>query len=132
MLDLDDGEAEGARIVNLRALAMGRRSRLQSKGQPRFDLTDDEIKRSTETAMRLADGVPDGTIYRMTTRKKAHALLDELSDAELDEIVRLIEVRHEEAAEPEMAELPDAWRKLPSGAPAPNWVAAVDEARQGR
>lgn len=68
----------------------------------------------------------------MTTREKAHALLDELSDAELDEIVRLIEVRHEEGAQPEMAELPEAWRRLPSGAPAPNWVAAVDEARQGR
>ncbi len=68
----------------------------------------------------------------MTTREKAHALLDELSDAELDEVVKLIEVRHEEGEEPEMAELPEAWRRLPSGAPAPNWVAAVDEARRGR
>jgi|GEM_PF-1039285 len=68
----------------------------------------------------------------MTTREKAHALLDELSDAELDEIVRQLEVRHEEGAEPEMAELPEAWQHLPSGAPAPNWVAALDEARRGR
>jgi hypothetical protein len=68
----------------------------------------------------------------MTTREKAHALLDELSDAELDEIVRLMEVRHEESGEPEMAELPETWQQLPSGAPAPNWVAAVDEARRGR
>jgi hypothetical protein len=68
----------------------------------------------------------------MTTREKAHALLDELSDAELDEVVKLIEVRHEEDEEPEMAELPETWRQLPSGAPAPNWVAAVHEARQGR
>lgn len=71
-------------------------------------------------------------ILRMTTREKAHALLDELSDAELDEVVRQLEVRHEEHAEPEMAELPEAWRRLPSGAPAPNWVAALDEARRGR
>ena len=68
----------------------------------------------------------------MTTREKAHALLEELTDAELDEVVRLIEVRHEESGEVEMADLPEAWRHLPSGAPAPNWVAAVDEARQGR
>jgi hypothetical protein len=57
--------------------------------------------------------------WTMTTREKAHALLDELSDAELDEIVKLIEVRHEEDEGPEMAELPEAWRRLPSGAPAP-------------
>jgi hypothetical protein len=68
----------------------------------------------------------------MTTREKAHALLDELSDAELDEVVELIEVRHEGSAKPEMAELPASWQHLPSGEPAPNWVAAVDEARRGR
>jgi hypothetical protein len=68
----------------------------------------------------------------MTTREKAHALLDELSDAELDEVVKLLKVRHEGDEEPEMAELPAAWQRLPSGAPAPNWVAALDEARQGR
>jgi hypothetical protein len=68
----------------------------------------------------------------MTTREKAHALLDELPEAELDEVVKQLEVRHEERAEPEMAELPESWRHLPSGAPAPNWVAALDEARRGR
>ncbi len=68
----------------------------------------------------------------MTTREKAHALLDELPDSEIDEIVKHLEFRHEERDEPEMAELPEAWRYLPSGAPAPNWVAALDEARRGR
>jgi len=68
----------------------------------------------------------------MTIREKAHALLDELPDAELDEVVELLKVRREDSEKPEMAELPDAWRHLPSGAPAPNWVAAVDEARRGR
>lgn len=29
-----------------------------------------------------------------------------------------------------MAELPESWKTLESGAPAPNWVAAVDEARR--
>jgi hypothetical protein len=67
----------------------------------------------------------------MTIREKAHALLDELPDAELDEVVELLKVRREDSEKPEMAELPAAWQHLPSGAPAPNWVAAVDEARRG-
>lgn len=33
----------------------------------------------------------------------------------------------ENSGEPEMAELPESWKTLESGAPAPNWVAAVDE-----
>ena len=32
---------------------------------------------------------------------------------------------------PEMAELPASWKTFPSGAPVPNWVAAVQEARDG-
>jgi hypothetical protein len=69
----------------------------------------------------------------MTTREKAHALLDELPDEDVNELIELMEVRHEEQAEPEpeMAELPEAWKYLPSGAPAPNWVAMVHEARRG-
>jgi hypothetical protein len=39
----------------LKILATDRRNRMQSNGRPRFDLTDEEIKRSTQTAMRLAD-----------------------------------------------------------------------------
>lgn len=38
----------------------------------------------------------------------------------------------EEWGEPEMAPLPDGWGRLPSGAPAPNWVAGLDEVRRGR
>lgn len=68
----------------------------------------------------------------MTTREKARTLLDELSDAELDEVVKLIEVRHEAGEEPEMAELPDSWQTFEGGTPVPNWVAAVHETRKGR
>lgn len=39
----------------LMILATGRRNRMQSNGRPRFDLTDEEVERSTRTAMRLAD-----------------------------------------------------------------------------
>jgi hypothetical protein len=31
-----------------------------------------------------------------------------------------------------MAKLPEGWQTLPSGAPAPNWVATVTEARERR
>lgn len=33
---------------------------------------------------------------------------------------------------PETAELPESWKTFPSGMPVPNWVAAVQEARDGR
>jgi hypothetical protein len=36
-------------------LATDRRNRMQNDGRPQFDLTDEEIERSTRTAMRLAD-----------------------------------------------------------------------------
>jgi hypothetical protein len=39
----------------LAILATDRRDRMQSDGRPRFALTDEEIERSTQTAMRLAD-----------------------------------------------------------------------------
>ncbi len=65
----------------------------------------------------------------MTARERAHVLVDEFSEAELEEIVRLLRGRREKA-EPQMAELPDAWKTLEDGSPAPNWVAAVHEARR--
>ena len=39
----------------LMLLATDRRNRMQNDGRPQFDLTDEEIERSTRTAMRLAD-----------------------------------------------------------------------------
>ena len=65
----------------------------------------------------------------MTARERAHVLIDEFSDAELEEIVGLLRV-HREKAKPEMAELPEAWKTLEDGTPAPNWVAAIHEARR--
>src|SRR3954469_2738653 len=34
-----------------------------------------------------------------------------------------------DTAQPESADLPPSWRKLPSGDPMPDWVAAIDAAR---
>ena len=56
-------------------------------------------------------------------------LIDEFSDAELGEIFRLLRDRREKA-EPQMAELPEAWKTLEDGSPAPNWVATVHESRR--
>lgn len=33
---------------------------------------------------------------------------------------------------PRSLPMPEAWRTLPSGAPAPDWVEALHEAREGR
>jgi hypothetical protein len=65
----------------------------------------------------------------MTARERVHALLDEFSDTELEEISRLLRDRREKA-EPQMAELPEAWKTLEDGSPAPNWVAVVHESRR--
>jgi hypothetical protein len=43
------------RRVTLEILAVGRRNRLRGNGVPKLGLTANEIERSTETAMRLAD-----------------------------------------------------------------------------
>lgn len=58
---------------NLKVLAAGRRSRLQSNGRPRFDLTDAEIERSTQTAMRLADASKSQAEARADTGKPLSA-----------------------------------------------------------
>ena len=41
-------------------------------------------------------------------------------------------VERPEDMPPEMAGLPESWKTFPGGAPVPNWVAAVQEARDGR
>lgn len=58
---------------NLKILAAGRRNRLQSNGRPRFDLTDAEIERSTQTAMRLADASKSQAEARATAGKPLSA-----------------------------------------------------------
>lgn len=58
---------------NLKVLAAGRRNRLQSNGRPRFDLTDAEIERSTQTAMHLADASKSQAEARATAGKPLSA-----------------------------------------------------------
>ncbi len=81
----------------------------------------------------------------MTTREKAHKLLDELPEDELGPVVEILASRGTsvtdpaaadgpvtELDEPEIAPLPQGWGSLPSGAPAPNWVAGLDDVRSAR
>jgi hypothetical protein len=58
---------------NLKIVAAGRRKRLQSNGRPRFDLTDAEIERSTQTAMRLADASKSQAEARATAGRPLSA-----------------------------------------------------------
>jgi hypothetical protein len=80
----------------------------------------------------------------MTTREKAQKLLAELPEDELEPIVEILASRGASGAdphaedpvteldEPEIASLPEGWGLLPSGAPAPNWVAGLDVVRSAR
>jgi hypothetical protein len=56
----------------LSGLAKNRQRRLADRARPSFDLTADEVKRSTDTAMRLANATPqqvgDETAPRPVTR----------------------------------------------------------------
>jgi hypothetical protein len=56
----------------------------------------------------------------------AKSLSDKTSrmDASLTQVIPA-----EDSGEPEMAELPESWKTLGDGTPAPNWVAALQEAR---
>jgi hypothetical protein len=56
----------------LSGLAENRQRRLADRARPSFGLTADEVKRSTDTAMRLADAMPqkvsDASAPRPATR----------------------------------------------------------------
>jgi hypothetical protein len=71
----------------------------------------------------------------VTTKERLHQIVDELSEADAGVALEFIASRGGEVAAegpPEMLPLPVAWQRLPSGAPAPNWVAGLDEVRSGR
>ncbi len=70
----------------------------------------------------------------MTTKERLHKLVDELSEAEVDATLEFVASRGHEnlEGEAEMLPLPPTWQLLPSGRPAPNWVAGLDDVRSGR
>ncbi|HEV3323321.1 MAG TPA: hypothetical protein VG147_14150 [Solirubrobacteraceae bacterium] len=69
----------------------------------------------------------------MTTKERLHKRVDELSESEAECAQIVIEHgTNGSETEPELAPLPEGWGRLPSGGPAPNWVAGLDEVRRGR
>lgn len=71
----------------------------------------------------------------MTTRQRLHQLVDQLSDAEVDDLTQVIVARRaadDGPERPEMASLPEAWRTFDDGSPVPNWVEVIDEVRASR
>lgn len=56
----------------LMILANDRRTRMQNDGRPRFDLTDEEIQRSTRTAMCLANASKSRADPRADARDPRH------------------------------------------------------------
>jgi hypothetical protein len=52
----------------LSRLAENRQRRTADRGRPSFELTDDEIKASTDTAMRLAEAAPEQVDGKTTQR----------------------------------------------------------------
>jgi hypothetical protein len=71
----------------------------------------------------------------MTTRQRLHELVDQLSDAEVEDLTQFILKRcgtDDGRAHPEMAELPEAWQRFSDGSPVPNWVRLIDEVRSAQ
>ena len=70
----------------------------------------------------------------MTTKERLHKLVDELSDREAENTLRLLDARHRgehtEGDRSEMAPLPDGWGHTLTGEPMPDVVAAVRRSRE--
>lgn len=72
----------------------------------------------------------------MTTKEHLHRLVDELSDREAENTLRLLDGRRKGeqgdlgAGGPEMAVLPHGWGETLTGEPMPNVAAAVRRSRE--
>ena len=72
----------------------------------------------------------------MTTKERLHRLVDELSDREAENTLRLLDARRQEkqadarAGDEEVAGLPRGWGETLTGEPMPNVVAAVCRLRE--
>jgi hypothetical protein len=85
------------------------------------------------TSLLTATGL---TISTMTTKERLHRLVDELSDREAEDTLRLLDdtLQHERGgAAPggsQMATLPDGWGQTLTGEPMPDVAAAVRRSRE--
>lgn len=75
---------------------------------------------------RLAERAPGGVLRHVIEREERDGLSwEETRPQGPEQIVRLLMV-HRENSEPEMAELPEAWKTLQDETPAPKCVAAIE------
>jgi hypothetical protein len=76
------------------------------------------------------------TIPAMTTKERLHRLVDELSDREAKDTLRLLYARRQEeqvnaaSGGSEMAALPQGWGETLTGEPMPDVAAAVRRSRE--
>ncbi|HUB36219.1 MAG TPA: hypothetical protein VL972_05295 [Solirubrobacteraceae bacterium] len=74
----------------------------------------------------------------MTTKERLHQLVDELSNREAEDTLRLLDARLREEptndadGESEMAVLPQGWGETLTGEPMPDVAAAVRRSREMR
>ncbi len=74
----------------------------------------------------------------MTTKERLHELVDELSELEADDALRMLIARlntlqangassesDEEIDEPVVVGLPESWKTFEDGTPQPNWTALI-------
>jgi hypothetical protein len=72
----------------------------------------------------------------MTTKERLHRLVDELSDREAENTLRLLDARRQEGQvgagvdDEKMAVLPHGWGETLTGEPMPNVAAAVRRSRE--
>lgn len=75
----------------------------------------------------------NSTISSVTTKDRLHQLVDELSDREAEDTLRLLDARLQGASENargEMASLPEGWGETLTGEPMPDVAAAVRRSRE--
>ena len=65
----------------------------------------------------------------MTVKQRLHQLVDELSDREAEDALRLLDARLQREGS-EMASLPDGWGETLTGEPMPDVAAAVRRSRE--
>jgi len=67
-----------------------------------------------------------GTLWVVTAKERLLAEAPSWTEEQAEAALRAVESN----GEPEMAELPEAWRTLEDGTPAPNWVALIERSRR--
>lgn len=69
------------------------------------------------------------TLSAMTAKERVLAEAPAWTEEQAEAALRAAEGNGQ--TEPEMAELPETWKRFDDGTPVPNWVALLERSRQG-